>query len=294
LITRSIKKDHFMLKQLLHNTLGYGCQIPSVRRTLTALHRIRHRHHPYMRAHPFDIAYGTATSGLLPSWLLRSGESADAYAHAYAGCQPSCLRRALSAIPKPEECSFIDLGCGKGRALIVASEYPFRRILGVELAQTLVEDALCNVQTIKQNYKERTAIEVVAGDATDFPLPDDNLVIFLYHSFGPELVTRMLTRILDAAAGKNRVMFFVYENPVYGELVDQLKQFSRWYCETVSCTASEMGFAPDPTDTVVVWRIGGACSVAPPKSATAPIIVTTPGWKAGLGTIWESTQTKPA
>lgn len=272
----------FHLKDLIRGVLGYGSRIPFVRGMLTTLHYVKHRRDPWMRRHPFDIEYDTTTNGWLPSWLLRSGEVADAHTTAYAGCQPSCLRRALTGIPQPEDYTFVDLGCGKGRALIVASELPFRKILGIELAPGLATVARHNAQIVREKYPQRTKIEVVRGDATTVPLPEGNLVIFLYHSFGPQLVARMLSRITTAVVGTKRAIFLIYENPVYGAMVDGIEKFKRWYGENVPCTPNEIGFSPDDSETVVIWRIGGTSTIPQRNSATMPIVITKPGERAEL------------
>jgi SAM-dependent methyltransferase len=273
-----------MNTELIGRLLGHGSRIPVLRSVLTRLHRLAHWNEPWMRVHPFDTAYGTTTSGRLPAWLLRSGNAADAHATAYAGCQPSCLRHALAVIPDPEDHSFVDLGCGKGRALVIASELPFRRILGIELAPGLVVDARRNARIVKGRYPLRTPIEVIEGDATTAVFPDGDLVVFLYHSFGPELIGRMLSRVTDAVAAVDRTIFLIYENPVYGALVDSNAAFARWHCKTVPCDPSDVGFAPDDEDTVVVWRVGPTAPTAPATDAATPIVVTKPGWRAALET----------
>jgi SAM-dependent methyltransferase len=272
-------------KNLIRDVLGYGGRIPVVREMLTAVHHVRNRSDPWMRRHPFDSSYGATTNGTLPPWLLRSGGIADEHVTSYAGCQPSCLRQALTVIPQPESYTFVDLGCGKGRALILASELPFKRILGIELAPGLVTVARRNARIISQKHPQRTPIETIKGDATAVPVPEGNLVIFLYHSFGPELVARMLSRVTDAVAGTDRAIFFIYENPVYGAMVDAIEEFTRWYGENVPCTANEVGFAPDDSDTVVIWRIGGTSAISPQNGATRPIVVTKAGWRAELGPV---------
>ena len=82
------------------------------------------------RLHPFDRRYGTDTSGYVPAEELLANESFRDDAFPYAGSQPSVLRLALAALPPVDSCTFLDLGCGKGRALLVASEFPFRDICG--------------------------------------------------------------------------------------------------------------------------------------------------------------------
>jgi SAM-dependent methyltransferase len=270
------------LQELFRRASGSGGRIPVIRQMMTILHGVRHRRDPWMKRHPFDISYGTTTSGTLPPWLLRSGDFADAHITGYAGCQPSCLRQALSVIPQAEVYTFLDFGCGKGRALIIASETPFKRILGVELAAGLVKVARRNTRIIRRRHPRRTPIEIVQGDATTIPLPEGNLVIFLYHPFGPELVARMLSRLVDAVAGNKRAIFLIYENPVYGKMVDSTQKFTRWYCDNVPCSASEAGFAPDDSESVVIWRIATTMPISPREGATKPIVIVKPGVKAEL------------
>lgn len=229
-----------MSESLVHRVLGSANRIPALRRILFAVFNARGRHHPAMRPHPLDISYGTTTNGMYPPWQIRSGDAADAHSTIYLGCQPSCLRAALKAIPSFQDRSFVDLGCGKGRALIVASELPFQRIVGVELSPGLAAIARSNAKIVRKKHPQRTAIEIVQGDATGMPLPEGNLVVFSYHSFGIRMVRRMLDRIEEAVAGSNREIFLIYENPVHGDVVDNRSGFSRWYCGMVPCDADEL------------------------------------------------------
>lgn len=123
------------------------------------------------RPHPFDFAHGTDTSGFVSASKLPQGEPASRRALFYAGSQPSILRAALAALPPVDSCTFLDLGCGKGRALLVASELPFRDILGVELSPVLAETARRNAAIVARRHPERTTIRIVEGDATALPLP---------------------------------------------------------------------------------------------------------------------------
>jgi SAM-dependent methyltransferase len=245
-----------MIKALIRRSLSRGGRVPVLRRGLLGLHQWRFRHHPWMRRHPFDIAYGTQTNLLLPGWLISSGATADAHTTAYAGCQPSCLRAALASIPQLERHAFVDLGCGKGRALIVASEFCFRRVLGVELSPHLVDEARRNVRIVEKRHPHRTAIEIIQGDATGVPIPKGDLVIFLFNPFDRDLVAWTAERLADAAHGTNRVIFLIYECPVHSDVVDAAG-FMRWYSNTVPYDADEIDYAPGNGDPVVVWRTGG-------------------------------------
>lgn len=231
-------------------------------------HAIRGR--PSMRRHPFDARHGISAEGYLPWWLLRSNSPADAQNSGYAGCQPSCLRRALSTIPDPSRFVFLDIGCGKGRSMAVASELPFHRIMGIEISMPLVQLARRNVAAIRSRFPGRTPIEVVQGDATRAALPPGHLVVFLYHPFGRPLLSRFLSALTEGRAGQE--MFVVYESPVEGDLLDTWPGFCRWHAETVLCEPDERGCAPIDHETVVTWRWGGDAGIAALPGADARII----------------------
>jgi len=88
--------------------------------------------------HPFDLRYGVDTSGLIGGGELRSGHKNDVFNTAYYGMAPSRFRQVMAdwlsdgSHGAISEYSFIDLGCGKGRAVMMASEFPFRQVIGVE------------------------------------------------------------------------------------------------------------------------------------------------------------------
>jgi SAM-dependent methyltransferase len=101
------------------------------------------------RIHPFDLLYRTDTSGVAPLPNIPGQEAILTHAVDYAGSQPSVLRLALKDLLPLDTYTFIDLGCGKGRALLVASEFPFRAIIGVELSSRLAEIARRNAEIHK-------------------------------------------------------------------------------------------------------------------------------------------------
>jgi SAM-dependent methyltransferase len=177
------------------------------------------------------------------------------------------VRDALSVIPDPERRTFVDLGCGKGRALVIASEFPFKSIFGVELSPDLVAQARRNVAVVKARHPQRTRIEVAHGDAMVVPFPEGDLVVFLFHPFHRELVSAMLARLEEAAGRSNREIFIIYENPVYGDAIDAAPWLHRWYSKKVAYDAEEIGYSLGNGEPVVIWRNGaGAAGPSSSKS----------------------------
>ena len=75
---------------------------------------------------------------------------------------------------------FVDLGSGKGRTLLMASDYPFRRIVGVELLPALHQAAQNNLSKYRSESQKCFALEAICGDATGFPFPAEPLVLYLF------------------------------------------------------------------------------------------------------------------
>src|SRR6478609_899480 len=91
--------------------------------------------------------------------------------------------------------TFVDIGCGMGRPLLVAAEMPFKRIIGVEFARELLEIAERNLARRAALRGPDDRIELISSDATLMPIPDGPLVFFFFNSFGPPALDRFLANI---------------------------------------------------------------------------------------------------
>jgi SAM-dependent methyltransferase len=111
-----------------------------------------------------------------------------------------------------ERTLFVDVGCGKGKALLLALQAGFRRLLGVELSADLAEIANRNLARVVAARGITAEHRVVAEDATRFEFPPEPAVLFLYHPFGE----RVLDAVLDNLEGSLRehprriVLAYVY------------------------------------------------------------------------------------
>jgi len=143
---------------------------------------LRGKHWP---THPIDLQLGIETSKHVPRRFLRLGDAADAYNLGYVGAQPSVIRRALQSIGVTPDTVFIDLGSGKGRALIVASEFPFKALVGYELSLSLVNTSRRNIN--KRALSRR--VTIIQSDASKPELPREmEIIIFLHNPFKRPLV----------------------------------------------------------------------------------------------------------
>jgi SAM-dependent methyltransferase len=148
--------------------------------------------------HPFDQQFGVRTSGLVAGRHLKSGHLHDRHATAYYGVAPSVLSTLLKRWQRSrpgapiEDFSFIDIGAGMGRAVLLAAELPFRQVVGVELNPTLVRIARKNVSIWRSAGRERSPIKIINMDAAEFPLPTGPCLAFLFNPFGATVMRRLL------------------------------------------------------------------------------------------------------
>jgi len=162
----------------------------------------------------FDRTFGTKTQGVIPLGALGASlQQAHESQGYYAAVSHDRLRARLRRVPaNVTGFTFIDYGAGMGRALLIASEYPFRRIVGVELLPMLADIAERNLKQYRNPWQRCFSIEIFRGDAREFSPPGGNTVYLFNNPFGPEVLRQVLKRIERCHAGSDQV-FAIYEIP---------------------------------------------------------------------------------
>jgi hypothetical protein len=114
----------------------------------------------------------------------------------------------------------VDLGAGKGRALLLASLSPFRRIVGVEFSPELAAVAARNIDRFHSPAQRCRALTVECADATTYAYPDEPLLVYVYNPFGEDLMDQVFTN-LDASCTRSprRVLLVVANRTFPTELL---------------------------------------------------------------------------
>ncbi len=143
------------------------------------------KYRSFRAVHPFDEQFGVETSGLI--YELPSGHQHDLYNNGYFAVAPSVFHAIMRAMRERlhldfQRFSFIDLGSGKGRALLLASDYPFREIIGVELSPKLDRVARDNIARYALAKRApRAPVISMTGDATEFSWPAGPLIVYMWN-----------------------------------------------------------------------------------------------------------------
>lgn len=188
----------------------------------------------FMR-HPFDLEFGVRTSGLVAGRHLKSGHRADRHNTAYFGVAPSVFRemivrwrRSKPAAPM-DDYSFVDLGAGMGRALLLASEFPFRTVIGVELNPTLARIGRRNLALWRAAGRGRAPMRMVCCDAAEFEPPAGPCVVFLFNPFGAPVLKRLLTAWSRSFADRLGQLDILYVNNEQEQVLVRQAGFARLY-----------------------------------------------------------------
>jgi SAM-dependent methyltransferase len=188
-------------------------------------------------AHPFDLHHGTDTGGYYSSAELHGKTLSSFYTTAYYGIAPSALASALSDLNiNYSEFTFADVGCGKGRAIVVAAQFPFHSLWGVELSPELCEIARANL-ALRPEWANRSSI--IHEDAASVTYPEGPLLIFMFHPFLAPVLRRVLANLETQLRKSPRTTYVLYaRNPRYTEVLEKFP-FLQEISETTHSLSAE-------------------------------------------------------
>jgi hypothetical protein len=133
----------------------------------------------------------------------------------YQPTDPALFQEMLASLSIDfRDFTFIDIGSGKGRTLLMASDYPFRRIIGVELLPDLHRVAQENIRKYKSGSQQCFAIETVCADAREFVFPPTPTVLYLFNPLPETGLVQLLANLEQSVREHPRPMFVIYHNPL--------------------------------------------------------------------------------
>jgi SAM-dependent methyltransferase len=151
----------------------------------------------------------------------------------YQPSEPALFREMLASLTLASaksdfrEFTFIDIGSGKGRALLMAADYPFRRILGIELLPELHRVAKQNIAKYKSDSQQCFAIECLLGDACAFDFPAEPTVLYLFNPLPESGLVRMISNLELSLREHPRPVFVLYHNPLLEHVLTRSGTFKR-------------------------------------------------------------------
>ena len=191
--------------------------------------------------HPFDARFGTDTGGLIPRVELLTGHVNDEHITAYYGVAPSILEGlvdlwlAARAQVQIERFTFLDVGAGKGRAMLCAAQQPFAHVAGIELNPGLAAIARSNMEAFAASGEALAPVSLLEGDALAVALPAGPLLAFLFHPFEAPVLRRFLAR-LERRGG---ICDLLYVNAEHAAVLDARARWTRVWHGMVPMSADD-------------------------------------------------------
>jgi hypothetical protein len=190
-------------------------QLPAVALTPLTLRRLKRRKLAELSRDGFDAAHGTDTAAVLVGREL--GPAVTRGGHLvvhYETTSEAAIRMALDGLAAGcDGSTFIDLGCGKGKPLLVAASYPFRRLVGVDISPVCVAVARRNLELYGPERIDPARVELLVGDAEDFAFPPGPLLVYLYNPFPGAVLERVIANLEASLRERPRPCAVVYVNP---------------------------------------------------------------------------------
>jgi SAM-dependent methyltransferase len=151
----------------------------------------------------------------------------------YQPTEPSLFAEMMASLPIDfHTFTFIDVGSGKGRTLLMASEYPFRQIIGVELIAELHNAAEENIRLYQSETQQCSRIESILADACDFDFPNAPLVLYLFNPLPEDALTKVLARLKRSLHENPRPVWLIYHNPLLDSVLKGTEEFKKIYATT--------------------------------------------------------------
>ncbi len=204
-------------------------QLPAAAAAPLTLRRLKRRKFEELSRDGFDAAHGTDTAAVLVGREL--GPAVTRGGHLvihYETTSEEAIRMPLDSLSAGlAGCTFVDLGCGKGKPLLVAASYPFRRLVGVDISPACVKIARRNVARYGPERIDPARVELRVGEAEEFEFPPGPLVVYLYNPFPGAVLERVVAHLEASLREWPRACAVVYVNPHALEALAASELFER-------------------------------------------------------------------
>jgi SAM-dependent methyltransferase len=177
--------------------------------------------------------YGINTTGADELFKLEKQGIDISHATIYMPVSYSLLEESFKHLkskrlnPKPLN-HFLDIGCGKGRALCVAAHLGFKKVTGLDFAKDLCEAAKENLALTNQKIPE-FEYKIINNDAFYFEIPDDVDCIFLFNPFDEFILSGVVNNICTSLQNNPRRLSIIYVNPLHKEQFLKAGFTETWY-----------------------------------------------------------------
>jgi len=172
--------------------------------------------------------YGINTTGADELQSLEKMGIDTTHATIYMPVSYTLLEEIFNQLASQQLQHFLDIGCGKGRALCVAAHHGFGKVTGLDFSKALCDIAKENLQSTKQNIPE-LEYKIINNDAFYFAIPDDVDCIFFFNPFDEIIMSAVVNNIFESLQKNPRRISVIYVNPLHKDLFTKAGYKETWY-----------------------------------------------------------------
>ncbi|MEH6588764.1 MAG: class I SAM-dependent methyltransferase [Halioglobus sp.] len=171
--------------------------------------------------HKFDQRYGTDTNQKLSLKEYSINTKNLEHACRYQAIKIKFFTKMIEQVSIDlKTCIFLDLGSGKGKSLMLATDYPFKQIIGVEFSPELHQIAIQNIDVFSRKNSTHQKIQLFCMDAEQYDLPAENIVLFLYNPFQGKVMHTVVKKIDRFVSNGQFNLIVLYRNPKCSEMFE--------------------------------------------------------------------------
>jgi len=183
----------------------------------------------------FDRRFGTETKRILEVEQLDIESENRTQGTRYQPTQVRPFKLLMSTLSLGKNSSFVDFGSGMGRALMLAAEYGFQKIVGVEYAKNLCEIAVKNLDAYHRKTRSHARISIVHMDAAKYAVQDSDTVFYFYNPFHEPVMQEVVENIHQSVLRAPRKVYIIYLNPMCRKVIESHPGFEMIFEQLYHC-----------------------------------------------------------
>jgi len=138
-------------------------------------------------------------------------------------------RKLFSKLSIPTNSILVDFGCGKGRVLMIASEFGFKKVKGVDFSSDLCKIAINNCNKYKEKNGNNTEYQIFESDVVEYNIKGDENFFYLYNPFDDKVLDQVLNNIILSITENPRRVWIIYREAIYHNLIQDKNEFKNHF-----------------------------------------------------------------
>jgi len=168
-----------------------------------------------------DLDYGIDTDEIREIVSLEIESENARHAVRYQPSPQDLATSLIRALPIDHgRFAFLDFGSGKGRVLLIAAQFPFAAVIGIEFSRELCSIANRNLERLPVDKRQASVVECRCEDVIAYALPETPLVCYFYNPFDPVIMKSVVSKLESSLEDAPRDVYVIYVHPEHRSLFE--------------------------------------------------------------------------